>query len=196
MSSGVPNTPTTSRVAPSGPGGQAPSPHYTTTRRHSLYGTEDRIVIDPGSRIWKVGFSGEGRPREVFVVADKKTGAPLWPDLSGKSTTERDDALITLENKLQDILRRVFFECVLVTYGICLNPLLIGLFSSLLVDPRSRKVIIVEHPLIPLAVKDAIIRILFMNLQARLSFQGLERNADAQYETDRCHLYPSRQIIY
>ena len=46
----------------------------------------------------------------MFVVADKKTGAPLWPDLSGKSTTERDDALITLENKLQDILRRVFFE--------------------------------------------------------------------------------------
>ena len=36
------------------------SPHYTTTRRHSLYGTEDRIILDPGSRIWKVGFSGLG----------------------------------------------------------------------------------------------------------------------------------------
>jgi len=89
---------------------QAPSPHYATTRRHSLYGTEDRIVIDPGSRVWKVGFSGEGRPRGVFSVSDPKTGAALWPDFSGKSTTERDDALITLENKLQDILRNVFFE--------------------------------------------------------------------------------------
>lgn len=107
----APTTPTYSRVAPAS-GIQAPSPHYTTTRRHSLYGTEDRIVIDPGSRIWKVGFSGEGRPRAVFAVSDPKTGAPLWPDFSGKSTAERDDTLITLENKLQDILRNVFFEWV------------------------------------------------------------------------------------
>lgn len=111
MSSEAPVTPTTSRVATTS-GIQAPSPHYVTTRRHSLYGTEDRIVIDPGSRVWKVGFSGEGRPREVFTVSDSKTGAPLWPDVSGKSTAERDDALITLENKLQDILRNVFFESV------------------------------------------------------------------------------------
>ena len=48
------------------------SPHYQTTRRHSLYGTEDRIVINLGSRVWKVGFSGEGRPRDVFFVP------PLW----------------------------------------------------------------------------------------------------------------------
>jgi actin-related protein 10 len=109
MSSETPTTPKASRVAPLS-GIQAPSPHYVTTRRHSLYGTEDRIVIDPGSRIWKVGFSGEGRPREVFVVSDPKNGTPLWPNFSGKSTAERDDALITLENKLQDILRKVFFE--------------------------------------------------------------------------------------
>ncbi|TCD66444.1 hypothetical protein EIP91_001381 [Steccherinum ochraceum] len=37
--------------------------------------------------------------------------------------------------------------------------------SSLLTDPKSRKVIIVEHPLLPLHVKDAIARILFNNLQ-------------------------------
>lgn len=117
MSSGHPSTPTSSRVAPSS-GSGAPSPHYTTTRRHAVYGTEDRIVIDPGSRIWKVGFSGEGRPREVFVVTEPSSSKSsaggavdsLWPNLSGKSTTERDDALISLENKLQDILRRVFFE--------------------------------------------------------------------------------------
>lgn len=108
MSAIPPGTPQSSRVAAAN--AQAPSPHYTTTRRHSLYGTEDRIVIDPGSRVWKVGFSGEGRPREVFSVSDPKTGTPLWPDFSGKSTAERDDSLITLENKLQDILRNVYFE--------------------------------------------------------------------------------------
>ncbi|KAG6900826.1 hypothetical protein C0993_000145 [Termitomyces sp. T159_Od127] len=69
------------------------SPHYATTRRHSLYGVEDRVVIDPGSRIWNVGFSGEGRPRDVFL-ADKKTGASLWnlqraPDLAERAEEEK-----------------------------------------------------------------------------------------------------------
>jgi len=43
--------------------------HYLTTIRHSLYGMEDRVVIDSGSQIWKVGFSGEGKPRDVFYGA-------------------------------------------------------------------------------------------------------------------------------
>ena len=37
--------------------------------------------------------------------------------------------------------------------------------SSLLADPKSRKVIIVEHPLLPLYIKETIARILFDNLQ-------------------------------
>lgn len=40
--------------------------------------------------------------------------------------------------------------------------------SSLLTDPKSRKVIVVEHPLLPLHVKDTIARILFNNLQVFL----------------------------
>jgi len=68
-------TPTTTRVA--GSHILQASPHYTTTRRHSLYGTEDRVVIDPGSRIWKVGFSGEGKPRDVFYADVVDTGS-LW----------------------------------------------------------------------------------------------------------------------
>lgn len=43
-----------------------------------------------------------------------------------------------------------------------------SLHSSLLTDPKSRKVIIVEQPLLPLYIKDAIARILFNNLQVRL----------------------------
>ena len=35
--------------------------------------------------------------------------------------------------------------------------------SSLLTDPKARKVIIVEHPLLPLYIKDIIARILFEN---------------------------------
>jgi actin-related protein 10 len=37
--------------------------------------------------------------------------------------------------------------------------------SSLLTDPKSRKVILVEHPLLPLHIKDLLARILFDNLQ-------------------------------
>ncbi|KAF8312521.1 actin-like ATPase domain-containing protein [Clavulina sp. PMI_390] len=143
MSAVPPVTPQAARISSSAV--PASSPHYTTTRRHSLYGTEDRIVIDPGSRVWKVGFSGEGRPREVFAVSDPRTGAPLWPDFSGRSTAERDDALITMENRLQDILRKVFFEL-------------------LLADPKARKVVLVENPLLPIAVKDSLVRVLFLNL--------------------------------
>lgn len=41
--------------------------------------------------------------------------------------------------------------------------------SSLLTDPKSRKVIIIEHPLLPVYVKDIFAKILFENLQVRLS---------------------------
>lgn len=36
---------------------------------------------------------------------------------------------------------------------------------SLLTDPKSRKVILVEHPLLPLYIKDALAKVLFGNLQ-------------------------------
>lgn len=105
----VPTTPTSARVSSST---LASSPHYATTRRHSLYGTEDRIVIDPGSRVWKVGFSGEGRPRDVFVAG------PLWSYFATSSSSESsssvgldwEDEVALLEQKLQDRLRSVFFE--------------------------------------------------------------------------------------
>lgn len=39
------------------------------------------------------------------------------------------------------------------------------LTSSLLTDPKSRKVIVIEQPLLPLHIKETIARILFNNLQ-------------------------------
>lgn len=88
------------------------SPHYATTRRHSLYGTEDRVVIDPGSRIWKVGFSGEGRPRDVFLAAGK-TGTSLWELSRARDPVERDEEDRLLEVNLETCLRSVFHQCVL-----------------------------------------------------------------------------------
>jgi actin-related protein 10 len=87
------------------------SPHYTTTRRHSLYGTEDRVIIDPGSRIWKVGFSGEGRPRDVFYAA--KTGTSLWDLSRAREPVERAEQEKLLEVNLERCLRSVFHQYVL-----------------------------------------------------------------------------------
>jgi hypothetical protein len=40
--------------------------------------------------------------------------------------------------------------------------------SSLLTDPKSRKVIVIEHPLLPVYVKEILAKILFENLQVPL----------------------------
>ncbi|KAI0787557.1 actin-domain-containing protein [Fomes fomentarius] len=121
------------------------SPHYPTTRRHSLYGTEDRIILDPGSRVWKVGFSGEGKPRDVFC-AGGDSGEALWTLNRASKPAEREEEDRILEARLQACLRSVFH-------------------NSLLTDPKSRKVILVEHPLLPLHIKEIMARILFNNLQ-------------------------------
>ena len=87
------------------------SPHYTTTRRHSLYGTEDRIILDPGSRVWKVGFSGEGKPRDVFFAGGEKT-RPLWTLNRASKPAEREEEDRVLEAKLEGCLRSVFHKYV------------------------------------------------------------------------------------
>lgn len=87
---------------------QASSPHYATTRRHSLYGTEDRIILDPGSRVWKVGFSGEGRPRDVFAVGENGSG--LWGLSCPQDASEKEENERQLEVRMQDHLRSVFHE--------------------------------------------------------------------------------------
>ncbi|KAF8071805.1 fungal-specific actin related protein [Lyophyllum atratum] len=144
----TPTTPATSRVAASQT--IQASPHYATTRRHSLYGVEDRVIIDPGSRIWKVGFSGEGRPRDVFL-AGGKSGVSLWNLRRATDLAERAEEEKLLEINLQTCLRSVFHD-------------------SLLTDPKARKVILVEHPLLPLYIKDIMARILFENHVPSVSF--------------------------
>lgn len=104
-----PTTPAATRVAASHT--VQASPIYTATRRHSLYGVEDRVIIDPGSRIWKVGFSGEGRPRDVFL-AGGRNGESLWNLRRAAEPAERAEEDKLLEVKLQRCLRSVFHECV------------------------------------------------------------------------------------
>lgn len=105
----APTTPATSRVAATNAPAVQSSPHYTTTRRHSLYGVEDRVVIDPGSRVWKVGFSGEGRPRDVFHTGGAN-GEPFWKLTRAMDPPQRAEEDRLLEVRLQSRLRSVFHE--------------------------------------------------------------------------------------
>ena len=103
----VPSTPTHNRLSSSHL--SHASPHYTTTRRHSLYGVEDRIIIDPGSRIWKVGFSGEGRPRDV-VYGSGSADLELYNLQRASDPAERAEEERLLEVRLESRLRSVFHK--------------------------------------------------------------------------------------
>ncbi|KZT57651.1 actin-like ATPase domain-containing protein [Calocera cornea HHB12733] len=146
--------------------------HYSTNRRHSLsvlhcpllptymhsyrsrYGTEDRIVLDPGCRTWRVGFSGEGRPRDVFQAQKpvsftepkEKDRTSLWDLDMGSAVDDREEGERALYERLKDRLRRTFIQ-------------------SLMVDPKGRKIIVAENPMLPVCIKEMMARILFKNLQ-------------------------------
>ncbi|GAA5988767.1 hypothetical protein JCM10908_006161 [Rhodotorula pacifica] len=151
----TPQRPTATRSAIGGgaAGPQAPSPHYTTSlrSRHSLYGTEDRIVLDIGSSVIKAGFSGEPAPRECRRSTSNNGGADgeVWSLEKSEATEEQ---WLVRELRLQRVIRSIWFE-------------------NLLTDPRTRKVIVVENPLLSTRIKEMIAQILFDNLQVpSLSF--------------------------
>lgn len=70
-------------------------------------------MIDPGSRIWKVGFSGEGRPRDAFFGSGQD-GLSLWRLTRARDQLDREEEDRVLQAKLQERLRAVFHEYALV----------------------------------------------------------------------------------
>ena len=106
--------------------------------RHSLYGTDDRVILDLGSKVWKVGFSGESAPRAVFDVGDgdgdgsgEVGGEELWnyaglgetastlpvgAQAAGSASTSAAKSKRAkeraLERRMKRWLRRVYYEWV------------------------------------------------------------------------------------
>ena len=64
--------------------------------------------------------------------------------------------------------------------------------SSLLTDPKSRKVVLIEHPLLPVYVKETLAKILFENLQVILPIILLFSNL----RLNRSHSYPLPLATY
>jgi len=104
---------------------------HQSSRRHSLYGIEDRIVIEsvdqavgglpsqltrsPGSRVWKVGFSGEPDPRAVFWSTDDterrqwKSAEGIWDlDLDRMGQVDRKEASRLVGVRVTKHLRDTF----------------------------------------------------------------------------------------
>lgn len=83
--------------------------------RHTLYGTEDRVILDLGSRIWKIGFSGEASPRACLSVLSmlgresqgKSDECSIW-DLE-KSEIGQEEWII-MEERVKIGLRMAWFE--------------------------------------------------------------------------------------
>ncbi|KAJ9093460.1 hypothetical protein QFC19_008319 [Naganishia cerealis] len=148
------------------------SPALSNLKKHSLYGTEDRVIIDPGSRIWKVGFSGEARPRKVFWstktegVNDDGDGA-MW-DLDFDNMLMRLNArrLPSTKEEPKATTAPVDYEEVLQLIKARLTIALRGVYiEHLLTESKSRKVIIVENALLPNPIKQLISEVLFDNLK-------------------------------
>ncbi|KAI9197307.1 actin family [Polychytrium aggregatum] len=119
-------------------------------RRHSMYGTEDRIVLDLGSRYLKCGFSGESKPRHVLPVAIpvfSQDGSRSGKKMVTLFQLESDPAVLeSIRNVLSDLFYQTFHQ-------------------YLLTDPKQRSVIICENLLMPIAIKKLICDVLFNELE-------------------------------
>ncbi|KAI8974498.1 actin family [Pilobolus umbonatus] len=121
-------------------------------RRPSIYGTEDRVILDIGSLYIKCGFSGESSPRHLV---------PTWSCL-GKSR-DADGEIIRVDEELTelydlDIMAKGHLDQIEERLKRLLHDIY---FRLLLTDPKTRKVILCESPLSPIVIKQMIARLLF-----------------------------------
>ena len=109
-------TPATSvRRAPASllPAPSSASYSSTLRSRQALHGVEGSIVLDLGSRVWKVGFSGEEGPRDCLRVPALSEGAEQELGIWGLESYALEDAGWRVrEERLKRGLRAVWFESV------------------------------------------------------------------------------------
>ncbi|KAF9912925.1 hypothetical protein EC991_007538 [Linnemannia zychae] len=154
----------------------------------SIYGIEERIVLDIGSCYLKCGFSGEARPRHFLSMFLSEEALDDYLGLRpvhrqhfghecGEICNERTIDTCRGNNPLEyaelyelDMMRRnnrgQTEQERLQTLEERLSEYLYEVyFKYLLTDPKQRKVIICESPLAPIALKQTIARVLFDKLQ-------------------------------
>ncbi|KAG0100244.1 hypothetical protein BGZ93_003112 [Podila epicladia] len=154
----------------------------------SIYGIEERIVLDIGSCYLKCGFSGEARPRHflpLFLTEEalddylglKKPHDAHWgqecseicnqkthESCRGSSPYEYAE-LYELDMVRKNSRGQTEQERLQILEERLSEYLYDVYFKYLLTDPKQRKVIICESPLAPIALKQTIARVLFDKLQ-------------------------------
>ena len=125
-------------------------------------------MLDIGSRYSKFGFSGEPRPRAIVPSVSFSQPSTSYLRLDHSSPTSRQYSSgetlwdLDFERCAEDQLRRGKRALVLAQ----LTQLLRSAFTQhLMVDPRQRKVLVVENPMLPNSIKEMICIVLFNNLQ-------------------------------
>ncbi|CAO3573121.1 unnamed protein product [Mortierella alpina] len=154
----------------------------------SIYGIEERIVLDIGSCYLKCGFSGESRPRHFIsmflsedALDDYQGRNPARQQHLGHECSEicneRTNNTCRESNPLEyaelyelDMMRnnsrgQTEQERLQILEERLSEYLYDVYFKYLLTDPKQRKVIICESPLAPLALKQTIAKVLFEKLQ-------------------------------
>ncbi|KAF9942527.1 hypothetical protein BGZ67_001140 [Mortierella alpina] len=155
----------------------------------SIYGIEERIVLDIGSCYLKCGFSGESRPRHFIsmflsedALDDYQGRNPALQQHFGHECSEicneKTNNTCREANPLEyaelyelDMMRnnsrgQTEQERLQILEERLSEYLYDVYFKYLLTDPKQRKVIICESPLAPLALKQTIAKVLFEKLQA------------------------------
>ncbi|PWN25105.1 actin-like ATPase domain-containing protein [Jaminaea rosea] len=141
------------------------------TRRHSLFGTEDRIVLDLGSRYSKVGFSGEAQPRAVFRTLNWGGKRPAVDALyAPQAAALGDDEGLAADVLMWDLDigrgEAAHAEAKGALLAARLTVMLRRIFHDALnVDPSQRKVILVENPQTPRIIRQCCLQALFDNLK-------------------------------
>ncbi|KAJ1658371.1 hypothetical protein IWQ61_002375 [Dispira simplex] len=157
-----------------------------SSRRFSVYGMEDRVVIDLGSHSLKCGYSGEAHPRCVLPLYhglrwNTRNAAPntVWGASTKSSTTTTGTSSwvvisrVTAPEVFSHLLPQ---EADL--YGLDihqlpkdkLRDLLVYYFHQvfsdvLMTDPKLRKVLICDSPLCPVQLKETVAKVLFEYFQ-------------------------------
>ncbi|CAG8446206.1 3527_t:CDS:2 [Acaulospora colombiana] len=147
------------------------------SRRPSIYGTgEDRIVLDIGSLYIKAGFSGESRPRHIVPVYAGNMKTHWDPDFNGSGGVVKvcgEGCRVIGEVQIDISQFAELFDLEIGKYPDGLDALYDRLahylreiyFRYLLTDPKQRKVVLCESPMMPLTLKQLIAKVLFENLQ-------------------------------
>lgn len=136
----------------------------SSARRAQYGGGDDRLVLDIGARVTKIGHSNEARPRSVVWslrnatpterATDSSCGGMLWSaDIARcKDDTNRKVIEYKLKGRIKFLLRNLFYQI-------------------LTQDPKDRKITIVHNAFMPTIVQEVLQEVLFSNLRvASVSF--------------------------